>query len=784
MPISSESSRSAPAKVSRRPWLETPLDPAKSQIRLLTLHRGRTSDPIVVDLHVVSLDDDSDGGDGSLNNNFETLSYVWGDPTQAEPITVSGVPFDATRNLAEFLRCLRLHNAERVVWADAICIDQTSVAEKSHQIGLMARIYRQAAKAAIWFGHFTEAWPEDIVAALEESGSLEEGQIYVPTSHMTTRMWEGAERYCAAQKEQFVSLGGKLLPQPVEDAADSNDTQDEEALDELLFETLQVFDSLVRGKHLWEFSLLYLDPSNAHCNSGVAMNRNWPRTLDCARWLLSRPWWSRVWTLQEAVLPRADAVVYIGTLPVRFSRIVDGGRAFSDHWLGDCCKRVCNLAAAEYQRFPHRHWLSAQQVHAHRQRFSPPSDRGESSSVAKRRKNPKKDRNRNDEEVPFISIAEAINSTQWRRATDPRDHFFGVLGLLPGAWHTYFQEVGYGCSAGSLFAQCTKLLYVNDGHLRQLGCAVGTRRRAEAVVVPRDLPTWAIDLSRASGHDEDGADRWALYDAYPGSAYDDEASGVRFMHDLQDPVLRVPGIYVGGVAACASRTSNRRSNNIRSETRHEQPAAPPIERDEAQRTLTLVTEWKTLWEAHRHHPHPSDNELSNLEDPDDDTFWRTAFMDRDIWRYWLHKRRPLPTPKLHDIRSWWEAFAATGDYRDLVPDQQPGGVGRGTYHYRALTLNLEKCRLFCSDRGEPGLGPHDVAPGDEVFILAGCRSPAVLRPIPEVSVDGQNRQDTERSDRNEKEASKYQFVGLCFVDGWMYGKAESRQLPWQSLKLY
>lgn len=75
------------------------------------------------------------------------------------------------------------------------------------------------------------------------------------------------------------------------------------------------------------------------------------------------------------MLPRADAVVCIGTLPVRFSRIIDGGRAFSEHWLGDRCKRVCNLAAAEYHKFPHRHWQSAQQVHAHRQRFSPPADR-------------------------------------------------------------------------------------------------------------------------------------------------------------------------------------------------------------------------------------------------------------------------------------------------------------------------------------------------------------------------------------------------------------------------
>ncbi|KAK7937854.1 uncharacterized protein PG986_014722 [Apiospora aurea] len=504
------------------------------------------------------------------------------------------------------------------------------------------------------------------------------------------------------------------------------------------------------------------------------MNRKWPLTLDCARWLLTRPWWSRVWTLQEAVLPRVDAVVYIGTLPVRFSRIVNGGHAFSDHWLGDCCKRVCNLAAARYQRFPHRHWLSAQQVHGHRRHFSPSSDSsGGISPLAKGQKGGNCDNN----DAPFISIIEAISSTQWRRATDPRDHFFGILGLLPQAWHSYFQEVGYGRSAGSLFAQCTKLLYVNDGHLRQLGCVIGTRRSEV-----QGLPTWAIDLSRGLGHDQDGADRWALYDAYPGSEYDDDTSGVKFMKDLQDPALRVRGICVGTVAACASGANKSSwSSNAKN------PGPKPIvDQEEVQQTLDLVTEWKCLYEARRRpHPNPDHSPTSNSVDDDiDDPFWRTALMDRDIWRYWLHKRRPLPAAKLRDIRSWFRHFAATADCRDLAPDQQLGAAGRGTYHYRALALNMEKCRFLCTDDNRPGLGPHEAAVGDEIFILAGCRSPAVLRPIINGGDTEGAQKPLKRRDGKATKTKKYRFVGLCFVDGWMYGKAASQQRSWQSLELY
>lgn len=138
-------------------------------------------------------------------------------------------------------------------------------------------------------------------------------------------------------------------------------------------------------------------------------------------------------------------------------------------------------------------------------------------------------------------------------------------------------------------------------------------------------------------------------------------------------------------------------------------------------------------------------------------------------RYWLHKRQPLPAERLHDIRQWWARFAATGDERDLVRDRQKGATGRGTYHYRALLLNMEKGRFFCTAAGAPGLGPHGVRPGDEIHVLAGCRSPAVLRRLRPAG-DGHG-------------AAAFAFVGLCFADGWMYGEAARAGREWRGLTL-
>ena len=268
-----------PSVLERLPWYETPLDPSKNCIRLLTLHPGKEDDGLVCGLFVVSLDEKPE---------YETLSYVWGEPGRTRAITVAGTRFDATVNLADFLQCLRLPNAARTLWADAVCIDQQSVREKSHQIGLMARIYRQAAKANVWFGPMGPTWQE----AIEVEG--DEHRPYVPTSRMTPPMWARAERHACGFRSHFVSLGGRMVSR-----SELPPDPEGQPPEELLFETLGVLDEIAQGKHLYEFPLLCLDGGR------VVMNRRWPLILDCVRFLLTRPWWYRVWTLQEVrVAPR------------------------------------------------------------------------------------------------------------------------------------------------------------------------------------------------------------------------------------------------------------------------------------------------------------------------------------------------------------------------------------------------------------------------------------------------------------------------------------------------
>ncbi|KAL8967869.1 MAG: hypothetical protein Q9197_005188 [Variospora fuerteventurae] len=64
-------------------------------------------------------------------------------------------PLHITGNLNAAITALRLEDKSLLLWADAICIDQSSVEEKNCQVPLIRLIYQQAAVVQIWLGDDT-----------------------------------------------------------------------------------------------------------------------------------------------------------------------------------------------------------------------------------------------------------------------------------------------------------------------------------------------------------------------------------------------------------------------------------------------------------------------------------------------------------------------------------------------------------------------------------------------------------------------------------------------------
>ncbi|KAJ8130370.1 hypothetical protein O1611_g3262 [Lasiodiplodia mahajangana] len=83
---------------------------------------------------------------------YEALSYVWGSANGYYSISVNGRVLSVTENLHTALLELRDRHIERVLWIDAICINQTDHPEKEEQIKLMAGIFSKASRVIVWLG--------------------------------------------------------------------------------------------------------------------------------------------------------------------------------------------------------------------------------------------------------------------------------------------------------------------------------------------------------------------------------------------------------------------------------------------------------------------------------------------------------------------------------------------------------------------------------------------------------------------------------------------------------
>ncbi|KOC10748.1 hypothetical protein AFLA70_197g002161 [Aspergillus flavus AF70] len=84
---------------------------------------------------------------------YEALSYVWGDLNNSRLISLGNYDFPVTKNLHTALLYLRDQYIERIIWVDALCINQEDLNEKGEQVRRMAEIYSKASRVIVWLGH-------------------------------------------------------------------------------------------------------------------------------------------------------------------------------------------------------------------------------------------------------------------------------------------------------------------------------------------------------------------------------------------------------------------------------------------------------------------------------------------------------------------------------------------------------------------------------------------------------------------------------------------------------
>ncbi|KUJ19514.1 HET-domain-containing protein [Mollisia scopiformis] len=151
----------------------TPLPPGHKEIRLIRLQPGLPGTDIQIELFHAEL---------STEPVYEALSYVWGCPDRTRVIHVSKAAptrqpvhklakvlnrfkskkitanhqgtasLGIAENLFVALQHLRLPSKARVLWKDAICINQNDMDERSSEVLEMGSIYKNAHEVIVWLG--------------------------------------------------------------------------------------------------------------------------------------------------------------------------------------------------------------------------------------------------------------------------------------------------------------------------------------------------------------------------------------------------------------------------------------------------------------------------------------------------------------------------------------------------------------------------------------------------------------------------------------------------------
>ena len=98
----------------RSVYEQLPVNESRTRILILHSHPSNTA-PVSCSLEVIELNPEP-------SKAYTALSYVWGDASIIEDITVNGFSFAVTSNLASALRQIRKGIEEVHLWADAICM--------------------------------------------------------------------------------------------------------------------------------------------------------------------------------------------------------------------------------------------------------------------------------------------------------------------------------------------------------------------------------------------------------------------------------------------------------------------------------------------------------------------------------------------------------------------------------------------------------------------------------------------------------------------------------------
>lgn len=439
------------------------LDPTTHEIRFIHIQPGTWDDPILCELKTVSLDSKPD---------YQTLSYAWGDPFPTKPILLEDVVLDVRANLWAALRRLRRAEKERVIWIDALCIHQEDYEERSQQVMLMGSIYSKCREVIMWLGDGLEEYP------INDKLTIEEGETLSSTG--------------SSQRERREIY--------------------------LAFLIVKQLGSNYGTKHTQELPCItLLNRDRAISNQNQRAVRRFKKGWEILGTIMELPYWSRIWTVQESILPPIATVV-LGSLSIGWSHFYYAYDALEQPI---CCYDVVRMIDKSLLALT-KFMTTIQPL-----------------NTLRTHKNLR---------LKTLELHNLLPTFFSRKATDPRDKVYAILSLIE-IWGERQQRVipDYSPmnSPRNMFKRLTLDLIRK---MKSLEFLIGQcRRRSEA-----GYPSWIVDWGLQPDPHEWG---FELANLEKHTYYSATGSSEPDVKPLSNDRLKTKGMFIDEVLAVGANTT-------------------------------------------------------------------------------------------------------------------------------------------------------------------------------------------------------------------------------------
>lgn len=373
---------------------------------------------------------------------YQALSYVWGSQRVLRPIMLNDEQHHVTINLHSALKHLRHESEPRLLWVDALCINQADDSERAQQVSIMGDIYKSAAGVQIYLGDRIDEKKDSCTPPRIEFWNDSRDDTYIDIFRTRNLHHRSMNRELRARYGY-------------------------------IFDVFCLIRLLAQNKHVDDLPIGDKEDASAAKRA--------LRLIEGLRRVMHNPWtpwWSRIWVVQEIVVATQVTVLY-GRVSAPWTMLTQAASNYANH-IQSCCSSKIKSIPRDITKVLADFSQRIQDIDEFRAQNFQHSTRndGTANQLEPLHQVPDNVTRSSEGKPPLLSLLRKFRS---RNATDPRDKVYALLGLSKTSI-----VPNYESSTSRVYAETVKDSIKTNNSLSVLAVDQGRKFRG-------DLPSWVPD---------------------------------------------------------------------------------------------------------------------------------------------------------------------------------------------------------------------------------------------------------------------------------------------------